>query len=343
MLVVRAIYELDPPELAPAVAAAASTGPGAQPSEYVGQVTDTSAGTSGGTVTIDFPAGLWGEDLTGLLGALVHPATSVPGLLRCRLAALELPAGWLPGPAFAAPDAVLLGATVHPALGLSPAQFGGAAVALADAGVEVVCDPPLLGDPGWCSFHDRVIDVVSRIPHDVSYVANVTGAASSVTSRAAWAVDHGVGGLAVNPLAQGLDVVRMLREADFGVPILATRTGAGPWMRGGPFGVAPAVLAGLLRQAGADSVGCGAFGAGSFDTDSEVVAQISACRRSLPDDPDLPAAVAVLDGDIGPGDVAAQVTSAGGTGVMVLLGAGLSTHPGGLVAGVAEALTAIGT
>ncbi|CAN5694967.1 hypothetical protein BH20ACT2_BH20ACT2_14400 [soil metagenome] len=340
MAVVRATYELDPPDLAPAVAAAASTGPGAQPSEYLGEVTDASAG-SAGTVTIDFPAGLWGEDLTGLLGALVHPATAVPGLRQCRLAALDLPAGWLPGPAFAAPEAVLLGATVHPALGLSPAQFGGVAVALADAGVELVCDPPLLGDPGWCSFHDRVIDVVSRIPHDVSYVANVTGAASSVISRAAWAVDHGVGGLAVNPLAQGLDVVRMLREADFGVPILATRTGAGPWVRGGPFGVASAVLAGLLRQAGADSVGCGAFGGASFDIDADVAAQIDACRHPLPDDPDLPAAVAVLEGDIGPADVAAQTTAAGGTGVMVLLGGRLATHPAGLAAGVAEALGAI--
>ena len=58
------------------------------------------------------------------------PATSLAGewadsaaFARCRLVELELPAGLLPGPAFAAPDEVLVSGTVHDLVAGSGIEF----------------------------------------------------------------------------------------------------------------------------------------------------------------------------------------------------------------------------
>ena len=53
-------------------------------------------------------------------------------------------------------------------------------------------------------------------------------------------------------------------------------------------------------------------------------------------------AVAVRGGGLGPGDVAAQVERAGGHGLLVCLGSAAYGHPGGLAAGVAATVAALG-
>jgi len=334
---IRATYLLDPPGAAPALAELASIGVPWGPGAARAQVLDVAAGEGAGArVTLGFPVEFWGDDLTLLLSTIV--AGEIPDqreVTMCRLVGLDLPDGLLPGPAFAAPDDILLGALLAPAAGVTPKDLGSVAADLTRGGVDVIVDPVPLADPPWCPIEERVAEVTARVPGEVPYFVNITGNSGTVMHRAAVAIDMGAGGLVVHPATQGLDIVRLLREADLGVPVLAHRVGFSAAFRSERFGVEPAVLAGLLRLAGADCVMCGAVGGARSGSPEEVAAQVAACREPL-GGVDVPAAVAVLDGGLEPSTAVGQVQRLDGKGLMVLLDSAAYQHPGGIEAAVRE-------
>lgn len=314
-LVIRAIYELEPPEAAETLALIESVGRADGPEHVRGRV----VAQEDGRAVLEFPERNWGGDITLLVSSLLAGewADSV-AFSRCRLVELELPAGLLPGPAFAAPDEVLVGAIVKPSLGLSPKEFASTAAALGAGGADLVKDDELLGDPEWCPLEERVRAVAAVLPDRVRYAPNVTGPVESLLRRANRVAELGAGAVMVNAFAQGLDSVRALRNADLGLPIFAHRVGAALWARERRFGVAPAVIAAITRQCGADYVQVGSFSGSVYDTPDDVRAQIEACHRPLGS---LHRSVAVLGGGVGPRNARAQVEAAGvSSGLMVLLG-----------------------
>jgi ribulose 1,5-bisphosphate carboxylase large subunit-like protein len=314
-LVIRATYELDPPEAAETLALIESVGRADGPKRVRGTVVSQADGRA----ALEFPEENWGGDVTLLVSSLLAGewADSV-AFARCRLVGLELPAGLLPGPAFAAPEEVLVGAIVKPSLGLSPQEVASTAAALAAGGADLVKDDELLGDPEWCPLEDRVSAVAAVLPGGVRYAANVTGPVESLLQRARRVVDLGASAVMVNAFAQGLDSVRALREAELGVPIFAHRVGAALWARERLFGVAPAVIAEITRRCGADYVQVGSFTGSVYDTPEDVRAQIDACHLPLGQ---LSRSVAVIGGGVGPRNARAQVEAAGvSSGLMVLLG-----------------------
>src|SRR6266550_3243935 len=314
-LVIRGIYELDPPEAAETLALIESVGRADGPEHVRGRVVAREAGRA----VLEFPEKNWGGDVTLLVSSLLAGEwADSAAFARCRLVELELPAGLLPGPAFAAPDEVLVGAIFKPSLGLSPAQFASTAAALAAGGADLVKDDELLGDPAWCPLEDRVSAVAAILPDRVRYAANVTGPVESLLQRARRVVELGAGAVMVNAFAQGLDAVRALREAELGVPIFAHRVGVALWARERRFGVAPAVIAEMTRSCGADYVQVGSFTGSVYDTPDEVRAQIHACHRPLTG---VRRAIGVLGGGVGPGNARAQIDAARvSSGLMVLLG-----------------------
>jgi ribulose-bisphosphate carboxylase large chain len=323
--VIRATYELEPHGSAARLAAVASSGRGTVMDE------------GGGRAVVDFDEGDVGGSLPLLLSSVVvGEAGEDRSFSRCRLVGLELPPGLLPGPAFPAPPVVSVGAIVKPALGLLPAEVAEVVAAAARGGAVVVKDDECLGDPPWCPLEERVSAVAAVLPAGVVYCANVTGPVDSLVDRARRVVDLGATGIMVNAFTSGLDAVRALRAAGLGVPVLAHRVGSGPWARNDRFGVSGAVLAGLTRLAGADYILVGAFGGTMFDTDEEVAAQLAAVRGPLAG---APPATAVLGGGVGPHDAAAQVSAAGGAGLLVLVGSAAYTR--GLEAGVRATVDAL--
>jgi ribulose-bisphosphate carboxylase large chain len=365
--VIRATYLLDPVESAASLAESASVGVPWGSASARAQVADVEPGAgTRGRVTFEFPVEFWGDDLTLLLATVVAGEIMDRADVReCRLVDLDLPDGLLPGPAFDAPDRVMVGAVLEPASGSSPRELGSVAADLVRGGVDVIVDPVALADPPWCPIEDRVAAVGAATPDDVTYFANVTGHAGTVMHRASVAVDMGAGGLIVHAGVQGLDTVRLLREADLGVPVFAPRTGFAPWLRSERFGLAPDTLARLLRLAGADVISCGAIDGSRWGGADDVVAQVAACRRPVhrrssaqagagpdrrpPDPPDvsndgpkdLPAAVAVLDGGLDPVAARAQVERLGGSGLLVLLDHEAYVHPGGIEAAVRDTVAAL--
>ena len=312
---IRAIYELDPPEAAETLALIESVGRADGPDHVRGTV----VGLADGRATLEFPERNWGGDVTLLVSSLLAGEwADSAAFARCRLVELELPAGLLPGPAFAAPDEVLVGAIVKPSLGLAPQEVAATAAALAAGGADLVKDDELLGDPAWCPLEERVRAVAAVLPERVRYAPNVTGRMESLLQRARRVVELGAGAVMVNAFAQGLDSLRALREAELGVPIFAHRVGAAFWARERRFGVAPALTAEITRLCGADYVQVGSFTGSVYDTPDEVRAQIDACHRPLGR---LCRSVAVIGGGVSPRNARAQVEAAGvSSGLMVLLG-----------------------
>jgi Ribulose bisphosphate carboxylase large chain, catalytic domain len=308
--VIRVTYELDPPEAAETLALVESVGRADGPANVRGRV----VALDGERATIEFPAAT--NDVALLIASVFAGEWADSAAFgRCRLVAVEWPDGFLPGPAFDAPDRVLVGAIVKPSLGLTPAEVADTAAQLAAAGADLVKDDELLGDPEACPLQDRVRAVAAA---GVNYAANVTGPVESLLERAARVVELGAGAVMINAFAQGLDAVRALRAAELGVPIFVHRVGAALWARQAAFGVAPAVVAELTRLCGADYVQVGSFSGTVYDAADDVRAQIHACHRELGG---ARRSVAVIGGGVGPGNAAQQLEAAGTrSGVMVLFG-----------------------
>jgi ribulose-bisphosphate carboxylase large chain len=315
--VIRATYELDPPEAAETLALIESVGRADGPAHVRAHVVECEKGRA----VLEFPETNWGADVTLLVSSLLAGEwADSSAFRRCRLVALEWPPGFFPGPVFAASDAVLVGAIVKPSLGLTPREVAATAAQLAAGGAELVKDDELLGDQEWCPLEERVRAVAAAIPNNVRYAANVSGPVDSLLGRASRAVELGAGALMVNAFAQGVDAVRALRAADLGVPIFAHRVGAALWARSRHLGVAPEVIAEFTRLVGADYVQVGSFTGTVYDTPEDVRAEIAACHRALGE---VRRAVAVLGGGVGPDNAVAQLDAAGtSSGVMLLLGSG---------------------
>jgi ribulose-bisphosphate carboxylase large chain len=314
--VIRAIYEIDPPEAAETLALIESVGRADGPEHVRGRV----LGREGGRrAVLEFPEENLGADVTLLVSSLLAGEwADSSAFRRCRLVEVEWPAGFFPGPAFAAPDAVVVGAIVKPSLGLTPKEVASTAARLAAGGAVLVKDDELLGDPKWCPLEERVRAVAAAIPGEVRYAANVTGPVDTLLERAARVVELGAGAVMVNAFAQGLDCLRALRVADLGVPIFAHRVGAALWARRPDLGVAPSVVAELTRLCGADYVQVGSFTGSVYDTPADVRAQIGACHSALHQ---LHRSTAVIGGGVGPGNAATQLQAAGvDAGLMLLLG-----------------------
>jgi len=308
--VIRVTYELAPPEAAETLALVESVGRADGPEQVRGRVAEH----EGDRATLEFPAAT--NDVALLVSSLFAGEWADSSAFeRCRLVGVEWPDAFLPGPAFDAPDRVLVGAIVKPSLGLSPIEVADTAAKLVEAGADLVKDDELLGDPEWCPLEERVRAVAAA---GITYAANVTGPVETLVERAHRVVALGARAVMVNAFAQGLDALRALRDAELGVPIFAHRVGAALWARRLDFGIAPAVVAELTRLCGADYVQVGSFSGTVYDSADDVRAQIRACHRPLGG---ARRAVAVIGGGVGPDNAAGQLDAARTrSGVMVLFG-----------------------
>ena len=307
---IRATFELAPPDAAETLALVESVGRADGPEHVRGRV----VALDGDRATLEFPAAT--NDVTLLVSSLFAGEWADSSAFeRCRLVDVEWPDGFLPGPAFDAPDRTLVGAIVKPSLGLSPMEVANTAARLAAAGADLVKDDELLGDPDWCPLEERVRAVAAV---GVNHAANVTGPVDTLLERAKRVVELGAGAVMLNAFAQGLDVLRALRAAELGVPLFAHRVGAALWARQRAFGVASSVVAELTRLCGADYVQVGSFSGTVYDAADEVRAQIHGCHSPLGG---VRRSVAVIGGGVAPDNARQQLEAAGTrSGVMVLFG-----------------------
>jgi ribulose-bisphosphate carboxylase large chain len=342
--VIRATFDLEPAGSAEALALEESLGMEVDddgPQFVRGRVVSD----DGGHAVLEFPASNWGGNVALLISALVAgEAVETRMFSRCRLTDLQLPDGLLPGPSFGAvpnrskTPSIAVGVIVKPSLGLSPAQVAEVADAAVQGGANFIKDDEILGDPPWCPLEARVEAVGQVLAPGVVYCPNITGPSATLLDRARRVVDLGATGVMVNAFAQGLDSLLSLRQAGLGVPILAHRAGSGPYTRNERFGASGAVLCRLTRLCGADYVIVGAFGGKLFETDQQVGDNLAAVRDRCGQ---APPSVALFGGGLGPHNAADQISTAGGGGLLILLGSQAYRYPGGIEAGVRATVAAV--
>lgn len=332
---ILAEYELEPSGVASLVAATGGAGVADGPRRSAARVVSE----SGGRAAVEFVADSFDGDVGLLLASLVGEAAELASVSKCRLVGLDLPPGFLPGPAFGPCIGVQVGVIVKPSVGLSPREVAKVVAEAIGGGAGFVKDDELHANPPWCRLEDRVRAVSAVLEPGVTYCANISGPTPGVVERAQKVMALGATGILVNPFVHGLSALVALREANLGVPLFAHRTGSAAWTRGERFGIDGAVLAGLTRSCGADYVIVGAFGGKMFESDDQVHANLRAVRDPLGT---IPAATAAMGGGLGPDGVAHQVLQAGGEGLVLLLGSAAYGYPGGLRAAVRDARDNLG-
>jgi 2,3-diketo-5-methylthiopentyl-1-phosphate enolase len=151
---------------------------------------------------------------------------------------------------------------MKPSIGLTPAKTAEIAAAVARGGIDLVKDDEVLADTQFSPVADRVRavkraldDVADETGHRARYLASITGRHASMSRNAELAVDAGADGLMVAALATGLDSFQQLVEqVDGRVPILAHTASIDASSGGEGLGIAPELLVGMCRLAGADGV-----------------------------------------------------------------------------------------
>lgn len=210
-----------------------------------------------------------GFELTQLLNVIFGNSSIKPGI---RVEKLDLPQALLEhfkGPRFGregwrkilnAPTRPLLCTALKP-MGLPPQALADLAHQFALGGIDVIKDDHGLANQSFAPFKERVercAESVARANRETGYkciyMPNVTAPVDRITEYAAFARDHGAGGLMIAPGIVGFDSMRSLADDDrIDLPILTHPALQGSFVAHPDNGISHFVIFGqLARLTGAD-------------------------------------------------------------------------------------------
>ena len=192
---------------------------------------------------------------------------------RVRLTDMELPRSVVetfPGPKFGSSgvrayirkedfDQALVALLLKPNTGQPSEHYARFAKEAALPGVDYIKEDELQLNHKACPLADRVKKILSALQEAeqttgqrVMYAPNITaGSQQKMIDNARRVIELGVGAVMINVMQVGLDSLRVLREADIGVPIHIHRAGHDNYSRG-DVGVDLNVLSKAFRLGGAD-------------------------------------------------------------------------------------------
>ena len=210
-----------------------------------------------------------GFELTQLLNVIFGNSSIKPGI---RVEKLDLPQALLKhfkGPRFGrdglrkilnVPTRPLLCTALKP-MGLPPTALADLAYQFALGGIDIIKDDHGLANQSFAPFKERVEEcaaAVARANRETGYksiyIPNVTAPVDRITEYAAFARDHGAGGLMIAPGIVGFDSMRSLADDDrINLPILTHPALQGSFVTHPDNGISHFVIFGqLARLAGAD-------------------------------------------------------------------------------------------
>ncbi len=244
--------------------------PGAIPEKIVGRIEEFRRETEGTWLaTISFAEEIAGGEFTQFLNVIFGNISIKAGIQVARIVPSQAIYEMLPGPRFGVPGIrQILGERRSPPLftalkpmGLSARNFAGLASTFVKAGIEIVKDDHGLSDQVFAPFEDRVRlcagavnEANAKFGRKSIYVPNITGPLEKLLDRAHRARELGAGGLMISPGLTGIDGLRMLAQADPGLPLFAHPSFIGSYVMHREQGIACGVFFGaIMRLAGADA------------------------------------------------------------------------------------------
>lgn len=208
---------------------------------------------------------------------------------KIRLVGLELPldiAALFPGPAFGSagirkwlgrddPAEPLVALLLKPNTGQPSTHYARFAREAALAGVDYIKEDELQLNHPACPLLDRTEKILAELRavadqtgRKVMYAPNITARSQAqMIEKAKSVVELGAPAVMINVMQVGLDSLRVLREANLGVPIHIHRTGHDNYSRG-DVGVDLNVLSQAFRLGGADLIHTGPVFGNLFDPEA---------------------------------------------------------------------------
>lgn len=249
--------------------------PGFIKDEVVGHIESFTAlpDNQGYRAAISYAIEIAANELTQLLNVVFGNISIKPGILVDKLILPESLLKAFKGPRFGREGLrQLLGVFDRPLLFVAIKPMGFSSVQLADivyqcalGGIDIIKDDHGLSNQIFAPFEERVTlcsEAVHRANRETGrksiYVANITGPANKILSRAQFAKQAGAGGLLASPALIGLDTMRWLSDGDnLALPIISHPAFQGSYVTSAAhgFGFSHYALYGQIsRLAGADAV-----------------------------------------------------------------------------------------
>lgn len=256
---------------------------GPNPGAYKGEVTEVKQTSErGGIVKVAFPPEVAQTKEMGFAGLFSVAAGDGLGtayeMSKVRLVDMQLPQSVVenfPGPKFGDEgvrdfikkedfDRALVALLLKPNTGQPSEHYARFAKEAALAGADYMKEDELQLNHPACPLADRVKKILAALTdaeqitgQRVMYAPNVTaGSQKQMIDNARRVVELGVSAVMINVMQVGLDSLRVLREADIGVPIHIHRAGHDNYSRG-DVGVDLNVLSKAFRLGGADLIHTG--------------------------------------------------------------------------------------
>lgn len=256
---------------------------GPNPGAYKGEVTKVQqVNEGGGIVKVAFSSELAQTKEIGFAGLFSVVAGDGLGtayeMSKVRLIDMELPQEMVedfPGPKFGDDgirrligkeklDRPLVALLLKPNTGQPSEHYARLAKEAALAGVDYLKEDELQFNHPACSLVDRTKKILTALKEAeqitgqrVMYSPNITaGSQRQMINNAFRVIELGATAVMVNVMQVGLDSLRVLREADLGVPIHIHRAGHDSYSRGN-VGIDLYVLSKAFRLGGADLIHTG--------------------------------------------------------------------------------------
>ncbi len=299
-------------------------------------------------IRLAFPHINFGPKIPNLLTAVAGNLYEMGAFTAIKLLDLQFPDSFLKqfrGPRFGIKgsqdvvgvyDRPLVGAIIKPCVGIDVDTLAKLAYEGAVGGLDFIKDDELIADPDYNRISERVKKVMTALKQAEDETGEKTMYAFNITDRVdrireLYDIVIGSGGncVMINVATAGYSAMRVLSDYTE-VPIHCHRDFAPCYTRSPYLGISMAAFTKLCRLAGADQLHCGAIQGKLYESDDEVMTNMTACRMELPHiQPCLP----VSSGGQWAGKVPVNLRKIGHTNFLHLSGGGIFAHPDGPSAG----------
>lgn len=304
-----------------------------------------------GIIRIAFPEQNFGPSIPAVLTTVAGNLYELQEVAGIKLLDVELPTAVIdryPGPQHGVAgtrrligneNQAMIGTIIKPSIGLSPEHLAEIVAQLAAARIDFIKDDEINSDAPYFPLMKR-IDVVmdtlenarQRTGTPVMYAFNITGDLDSMKRGAERIAERGGTCAMVAIPSIGLPALTELRRST-DLVIHGHRAGFGALDRSPLLGQSFRVFQKLARLAGADHLHAGGINGKFWETNDEVVANVSALQEiASPGEAVLPVLSSAQTA------ATAEPTRArlDSDDLLILAGGGIHAHPGGIADGVAS-------
>lgn len=299
-----------------------------------------------GRVTVAYPTGNLGGDITTLLTVIAGNLFELANLTACRIEAMRLPEDFQKahlGPEFGvegtweavgADEGPIIGTIIKPNIGLGPDEYRKVVRELLESGIDFIKDDEVNGNPAHLTFDDRVRIVseeTDRVGRRVPYAFNLAGPIDDLERKHTLVRESGGQCVMMPVFHQGIPALEYLRKLG-GLQLHAHRAGFTAVARHPALGLDFKVWQQLVQLAGADHIHASGIKSKFYEDDDTVATNIHAIREGLSamDRTSVP----VLSSGQTVFAAAPTFERVKTSKLMVLAGGGILAHPSGAKAGV---------